>query len=116
MGSPKALPSFVPSALLAAVLAGSARSHLQPPADRTACGACETYGTGPSHFPSNGRRSGPDVALAQLRLSRFLQLWCANVARGIRRFPLGFVHSLLPDTEPDRQIPAPPPVPSCQTW
>ena len=42
----------------AAVLAGSARSHLRPRADRTACGACETYGTGPSHFPSNGRRSG----------------------------------------------------------
>ena len=47
-------------------LDGSAQSCLRPPADRTACGACEkTFGTGPSFAPL-GRRPGPFVSSPDL--------------------------------------------------
>jgi len=45
----------------AGAVAGSAQFHLQPPADRTAGGACETFGTGSSYFPSYSWRPGPYV-------------------------------------------------------
>jgi hypothetical protein len=41
MESPMVSHLSVVSVPLAGALAGSARSHLLPPADRTACGACE---------------------------------------------------------------------------
>src|SRR5512142_3006088 len=73
MASLKASPLSEVNVLSAAARAGNALSHLQPPADRTARGACEDVRAGPFYFPSFGRRSGRTSRIPSLlRNSRSL--------------------------------------------